>query len=351
MEKNNLTAQQKYADRKIKFAMMGIGMAFISAISLVTFQNFNATAQNIVYSEYDTGPATNFMLCLMLLSLCECTCRIIIAIFSKVRNGIPFREYGRLWNVKSSRIVLVSALVAGPVATACTVSAVTYAGSTYTNIILTLTVVLIAIGGRIFLKENTNARMFLGVILVLAGCAVASWSKPEAIESGAFYLGIMLALAAAVGFAVEAIISTHAMDVSDTLELCAMYRATGGAVLELSIALIFAAITGNLDIFGQALSFVFHTPAVMLFLLLTGIAMSFQYGLGYTCFNYCGAVRGNVIIYTTPIWSIPIGIIFTKIGLLDYQVTTLGVIGAFVVVLGVIVVNCKPSELFNLRKM
>ena len=293
MQKNNLTAQQKYADRKIKFAMLGMGMAFISAICLVTFQNFNASAQNIVYALYDTGPTTNFMLCLMLLSLCECTCGIIVMIFSKVKNGIPFVEYKRLWKVKSSRTVLISALVAGPIATACTVSAVTYAGSTYVNIILTLTVVFIAIGGRIFLKENTSARMYLGIVIVFAGCAIASWSKPEAIESAAFYLGIALALAAALGFAVEAIISTHAMDVSDTLELCAMYRAIGGAVLEFSIALIFAAVTGNLDIFTQALSFVFHTPFVMLLLFMTGVFMSLQYGLGYTCFNYCGATRGK----------------------------------------------------------
>lgn len=97
--------------------------------------------------------------------------------------------------------------------------------------------------------------------------------------------------------------------------------------------------------------YIFHSPLVLLFLLLTGFFQAWQYGLAYTSWHYCGAVRSNVLIWSTPIWSIPLGPLFDKMGILDYNVTMLAIVGAIVVVFGVVVVNCKPSELFNLRKM
>ena len=291
------------------------------------------------------------MVVLMMLAMCEGSGGIMVLIFNKGYNGIPFREYPRLWKIKTSRTVLISALVAGPVATACTVSGVYYCGSTYANIILTLTVVFCAIGGQLFLKEKAGARMYLGIIISMAGCIVAGWSKPEAIESGIFYLGIILCLFAAIGFATEAVISTHAMDMCDPLELCGMYRMIGGAIIEFAIAFIIALATGNVELFVNVLEFIFQSPIVLLFLLLTGFFQSWQYGMAYTSWHYCGAVRSNIIIYTSPIWSIPMGLLFAKMGIMDYNVTWLAVVGAFVVVIGIIVVNCKPSELFNLRKM
>lgn len=351
MEKNNLTADKKFADLKIKLASFGLIMSAVSAITLVVFQNFNAAAQEIVFANFETTTLTNFMLVLVMLGMCEGSGGIMVIIFNRVYNGIPLSEYPRVWKVKSSRTVWIAALIAGPIATACTVSGVFYCGSTYSNIVLTLTVVFTAIGGQIFLKERINPRMYIGVVLVFVGIIVAGWAKPEAIDSGVFYFGMALCLLAAIGFAAEAIISTHAMDICDPMELCGMYRMVGAAVLEISIAIIVAAVTGNMALLGAVVGFIFKQPLVLGFLLLTGFFQAWQYGLAYTSWHYCGAVRSNILIWSTPIWSIPIGPIFAKLGILEYNVTTLAIVGAVIVFLGVIVVNCKPSELFNLRKM
>ena len=351
MESRNLAADKKFADLKIRLATFGMVMSLISAITLVIFQNFNAAAQDNVFGTFETSTLTNFMLVLMMLAICEGSGGIMVIIFNKVYNGIPLREYPRVWRVKISWTVLISALVAGPIATACTVSGVYYCGSTYANIILTLMVVFTAIGGQIFLKERVNPRMYFGVALVVLGCIIAGWAKPEAIESGAFYFGIALCLIAALGFAAEAVISTHAMDVCDPMELCGMYRMVGAALIEILVAVGVAAVTGNLPLLGAVIGYIFHTPLVLLFLLLTGFFQAWQYGLAYTSWHYCGAVRSNVLIWSTPIWSIPIGPIFAKMGILDYNVTMLAIVGAIIVVFGVVLVNCKPSELFNLRKM
>lgn len=351
MESRSLAADKKFADLKIKLASFGMIMSLISSFTLVIFQNFNASAQEIVFGTFETNTLTNFMLVLMMLGICEGFGGILVIIFNKGYNGIPFREYPRVAKVKISWLVLISAVIAGPIATACTVSGVFYCGSTYSNIILTLMVVFTAIGGQIFLKEKINSRMYVGVVLVVLGCIIAGWAKPDAVESGAFYFGIVLCLLAAIGFAAEAVISTHAMDVCDPLELCGMFRMVGAALVEFLAAFLVAVVTGNLALLGAVVGFIFHSPLVLMFLLLTGFFQAWQYGLAYTSWHYCGAVRSNVLIWSTPIWSIPISLIFEAMGILEYNVTMLAIVGAIVVVFGVVLVNCKPSELFNLRKM
>ena len=66
-------------------------------------------------------------------------------------------------------------------------------------------------------------------------------------------------------------------------------------------------------------------------------------------YSYCGATGGSAILFSTPIWSIPIGIVMSKMGIISFSVTALGILGAFVIVVGILIVLAKPSELFNLR--
>ena len=42
---------------------------------------------------------------------------------------------------------------------------------------------------------------------------------------------------------------------------------------------------------------------------------------------------------------------FAVVGLVPYNVTALGIIGAVVVVIGVVLVLAKPSEMFSLRNI
>ena len=354
---NNLNAQEAYQSKKIRLAKFGLFIAWISAITYPIYQNFNVAATSRVYNiaetvhsfiPFDSGILTTYLVTLVLLAMCEFTGGVLVVLFTLFR-GAPLREYRRLWETKSSRIVLVSAFSAGPVATACIVMGVNLAGSTYANIILSLTTVIIAIAGQIFLKENLNARVYVGIIIVIAGCILASYAPPVGVKN--FYLGIIVTLIATIGFTVEAMVSTQAMDVTEPLEVCGLYRMIGGGIMEILIAIIFGAATGHLDLIAQTLRIVAASPLVALFIFLTACAMTFQYGCGYLCYNYCGAVRGSVIIYTTPIWSIPLGYLFSAMGILPYHVTPVAIIGSFVVVIGVILVLCKPSELFNLRNI
>ena len=84
-------------------------------------------------------------------------------------------------------------------------------------------------------------------------------------------------------------------------------------------------------------------------LLVTGFVMAIEYATVYVAYAYLGAARGAAILNTNPIWSIPVGFAFAGLGLFPYSVTTMGIVGALVVVVGVMLIIAKPSELLDLR--
>ncbi len=348
MDNVNIDARAKkiYEDRKVRLAVLGLFMAWISALSLVVFQNFNVVATERISEQFADSLVFTYVLTLVTLFFCEFCGGILMIIFNTVR-GIPLAEYGRIWNVKSSRSVLCSAALGGPLATACSIVGISFCGSTYGNCIIGLTPVVTAILGTIFLKEKTGVRVFVGIIITVAGVVVASIAPPEGVTN--FYLGLLVTLVAPIGYAIEAIISTHAIDVSDPLIVCPLYRMIGGGLLEMVFAIAVCLATGHMAWIAEIFTIIFTEPSVLIFLLLTTVFLTIQYNGIYVAYSYCGATRGSAILFSTPIWSIPIGMIMAKTGIISFSITTVGIIGAVVIVVGIFVVLAKPSELFNLR--
>lgn len=342
----NAKAKKMYEDRKVRRAVLGLILAGISALALVFFQNFNVKVTELIGGQFPETLLFTYILSLVVLGICEFSGGILMILFNMIR-GIPLAEYLRIWQVKSSRTVLGAAALGGALATACSIMGISFCGSTYGNCIIGLTPVITAILGTIFLKEKTGVRVFVGILLTVAGVVIASIAPPTGVSN--FYLGLLITFAAPVGYALEAIISTHAIDVSDPLIVCPFYRMIGGAVLEFICAVSVCMATGHLGWISGIFSIIFSEPAVLLFLILSVIFMTIQYNGIYVAYSYCGATRGSAILFSTPIWSIPIGLVMGRMGIMSFSVTTMGVVGAFVIVVGIFVVLAKPSELFNLR--
>lgn len=342
----NEKAKMMYEDRKVKLAIFGLVLAWISALSLVIFQNFNVIVTEKISVHFPELLLFTYVLTLVILFFCEFLGGLLMIAFNTLR-GVPLAEYARVWQVKSSRSVLGAAVLSGPLATACSIVGIGLCGSTYGNCIIGLTPVITAILGTIFLKEKTGIRVFCGILLTVVGVIVASIAPPEGVSH--FYLGLLITCVAPIGYAIEAIISTHAIDVSDPLIVCPLYRMLGCSLMELFCAVVVCAATGHLGWISQIFGIIFSEPVILLFLLLSTIFMTIQYNGIYAAYSYCGATRGSAILFSTPLWSIPIGLVMAKMGIMTFSVTTLGIIGACVIVVGILVVLAKPSELFNLR--
>ena len=99
--------------------------------------------------------------------------------------------------MKVSWMMLLAAAFAGPLATGCWMAATPFCGLTTVAIVTSLGPILTAIFGRFFLHEKLNARIYLGIIIVIAGAIVAGYSGASGAGSN-FILGIILAFMAPI---------------------------------------------------------------------------------------------------------------------------------------------------------
>ena len=344
----NLKAKTLHEKRKMNLAIFGLTIAFVAAVANTTFQNFNVAATGIIQQGFYSTLLAAYVLSLLTLATCELIGGLLMVCFNLFK-GIPLAEYPRAWRVKSSRTILISAILGGPIATAAAVMAIALCGSTYANCVIGLTPVVTAIFGIIFLKEKAGARVWIGIIICTAGVIIATLAPPEGVTQ--FYTGIALVCICPIAYAIESIISTHAVDVTDPMIACPLYRMIGSAFIEFIIAICVCAVTGHLGWIALAFSILFSSPLCILFILCTAVFMCIQYNGTYTSYTYCGAIKGSAILWTGTFWTIPIGFTMSALGILPYNVTMLGIAGAVVVVIGIMLVVAKPSELFSLRNI
>ena len=76
-----------------------------------------------------------------------------------------------------------------------------------------------------------------------------------------------------------------------------------------------------------------------------------QYLLIYSALVKCGPARTQAMVYTSPIWSIFIGLAGHAVfgDLYEYGYNMQTIIGAVIVAIATVLIVCKPSELLTLR--
>ena len=338
---------QVYEKKQTKSIVFGLVVAFIAAMFLCVFQNFNVAASAMFEESFASGLLSVYFMCVMVLGVCEIGAAIMTVIFNRMR-GIPFAEIKRTWNVNSAKTIMISSIIAGPIGTASSLVAITLIGSTYANCIVGLHPVVTCFLGVILLKEKVNPRILAGIAIAVGGALIANFiGAPEGATN--ILLGVLIAAIGPIAFALEGVISTHAVDVTDPMIACPIFRLFMSGVFEVVICIGLVVITGHVEWIGLLFGLITSSPLCMLFLVCCMIGMVVQYNGTYSSYNYCGAVKAQAILCTGTFWTIPVGFIMGGLGIIDYAVTITGVIGAICVVIGILMVVAKPSELFNLR--
>lgn len=348
----NQSAEEVYTNKKIGIAKFGMFIAWISSLTAIMMGIFNSSASTIISGEMTDAKSVlaTSIIAITILGFNDIIGGIFCMIWNLI-NGKGFKEFKRMINFKVSWMMLLSAIAAGPLATGLQMSSYNLCGITYTTAVLGFSPVLTAILSRFVFKENLSIRAWIGIILVFGGVLVSCFlGKPEAAGSN-FTIGIILACLCPIGFALEGMFSTYAGDLIDPLEGCAFYRSICSGIMGLVAMVILSAATGMMSVFTGTVSCIFTNPMTLLFTILMGFNAFLSYSTTYVGFNKCGPARCLAIVNTMPVWSIPLGLIFAKLlkGYYEYSVTMPAIAGAVVVVVGVILIVAKPSELFNLR--
>lgn len=238
---------------------------------------------------------------------------------------------------RSGKVIVLAALMGGPIGMTGYVLSISYIGAAYTAIISALFPGVGALLSYIFLKEKMKGYQLAGLTVSILGVITLGYS-PGGNESTNILLGFLFALMCVIGWASEAVIIAYGLktqEISDRLAL---------QIRQLTSAIFYGAI---IIPFVGGWSFTLSilptkTAAIILLAALFGTASYLFY---YKAINKIGASKAMALNITYSAWSIVFGAI-----ILNEEVSLRSVIYALIIVGGSVTAAANLEEIVKLKK-
>lgn len=246
------------------------------------------------------------------------------------------REFGRCLFSKMGIYIIISAVLSGPLAMSGYLLGINMAGASYTAVITSCYPAIGTILAVMFLKEKLNARTLVGILLCVVGAIATGYVSPTETAHSTFYLGIIFAFVAAIGWGLEGVFGAYVMDVVDP-EIAISVRQTASFLMYIVFVIPFIQ---GFDILVNA-----FTGSNLFVLIAAGIVCSVSYITWYLGLSMTGVGRAMSLNITYPIWVIILE------WLINGVMPSLNlIIGCLVIVFGAMLVSGNPKEMLNLRE-
>lgn len=353
---NSALTAKKRADAS--FFKKGISTALMSGICYGLYSAFLtlAMARGIWAQWYDPNVTTlsPFVIAFLLGTLGSAindSCSAVWAFFNAARKG-KVGDFFRTIPTKPGMIMIIAALIGGPISSAAYVIALQMAGS----IVIPITALCPAIGavlGRILFKQELNKRMLLGIgICVFASFLIGMNSLGADAPKGMF-LGIMIALIAAFGWGLEGCVAGFGTSMIDYEIGITIRQTTSGLANLLILVPIFSLIASGGIGLGQQLTWqaITSLPAMAIFFV-SGFFALYAYSLWYKGNSMCGAALGMACNGTFSFWGpffcwIILGVV---LGMDGWNIPMIAWIAAVLMALGILIIAMNPLDLLRKKE-
>jgi drug/metabolite transporter (DMT)-like permease len=285
--------------------------------------------------------AANFIAPLITLIFNDAFCAIWAAGYFSIFGRR--KELLRAFRTRPGKILFAASIIGGPIAQGGYYIGLSTAGLAYTAGISALFVVIGPVLARIFLRQAISKRVWVGIIVCVIGSIVMAYTAPEGVDTNLFYLGILCAFMAAVGWGAEGVIASFGTAVIEP-SIAVTIRWISSSTLS---ALIFIPLLTLIAVSGDYSGFSMFTeilsnPTTLAVLAVAGLAGA-GCGIGwYTAGNIVGAGKGCALNSTYVAWGILLAIVF-----LGQEITAQVIVGGALVLTGAILVSWNPGELFK----
>lgn len=265
-------------------------------------------------------------------------------------------DFARSINTKPGRILIVAAIIGGPLASTAYVIGLQMAGS----IIVPIAALNAAIGaliGRIIYKQKLSGGMILGIVICFAAAVIIGlfgYGIPEGGLAGIFgnmsgeaVIGIIAAFCAALGWGIEGAVGGYACCMVDTEVAICIRQCTSGIVNAVILCSLLSLMGG--DGIGSGLALVGHAladgPSIWMFFI-GGVFASWSFKFWYKGASMCGAALGMGCNGTYAFWGplyclVVCGLIFGGEG---WNIAWPGWVGAIIMVIGIFVLAISQQK-------
>ncbi|MEW6696626.1 MAG: hypothetical protein AB1341_04645 [Bacillota bacterium] len=260
-------------------------------------------------------------------------------------------DYFRTLKTKPGKIMILAALIGGPIASTAYVVALQMAGS----IIIPITALCPAIGAilaRILYKQKLTPRMLLGIgICFIATLMIGSTSMSADAPEG-LLLGLAIAFICAFGWGLEGCVAGYGTSMIDYEIGITIRQSTSGLANLIILVPVMAILAGNIglapSLMGQAVT---SGPAIIWFVV-SGFFAVFAYSLWYKGNSMCGAALGMACNGTFSFWGpffcwLVLGVFAGQEG---WALPPIAWAAAVVMALGIWIIAMNPLDLFRRKE-
>lgn len=261
-------------------------------------------------------------------------------------------DFFRTLNTLPGKVMILAALIGGPISSAAYVVGLQMAGS----IVIPITALCPAIGailGRVLFKQELNGRMKIGIaICVLASFLIGSTSiggdKPPTM-----FWGICIAFIAALGWGFEGCVAGYGTSMIDSEIGITIRQITSGMANLLILLPIMSAMAGNTTLSFDLAVQAFTSGSAIIWFVFSGLFSFLSYMFWYRGNSMCGAALGMACNGTFSFWGpfwcwIVLGVIA---GIGGWGLPPIAWFAAFLMAFGILVIAMNPLDLFKKKEV
>lgn len=326
---NAMSADVLKTNANKKFRKTGLSVGMISGLTYGLFSTFVVVAS----AKAPLAGAVGLFAAPYIASAIN---DLIAAIWLLIYNAQTgrIREIGRSLRTFPGFIVILGAILGGPVANGAYLMGLSMAGA-YAIPISALFTLFGAVFARIILKQKITKRVGFGMFVCVVGAIIINWVKPEGGSN--FTLGIICAFIAAIGWGLEGVLAAFGSATIDS-DIAVNIREAASGLIN---AFVVLPIVGALGLFGKTLM----TGSPVMWLAISGLCAAVSFLTWYKANCMVGCAIGMSLNMTYVFWGVLLSILF-----LGSPVTPTIVIGSLIVFVGAVLVSVNPMDLFRKKE-
>ncbi|ADK17014.1 MULTISPECIES: membrane protein [Clostridium] len=345
------------AKKKVKssFFKKGIAIGLFSGISYGLYSAFLTLATTKgVWSDWygaNTAGLTALTIAYVLGALSSGindTASAVWALIAAAGRG-KLGDFFRCLNSKPGRLIMVAALMGGPVATTAYVVALKMAGSLAVPI-SALCPAIGAILGRVLYKQELNKHMIVGILICVCASGLIGLQSVTGNAPAGAGLGMVIALIAALGWGLEGCIAGYGSCMVDSEIGIAIRQTTSGlSNLIIFIPIISVIVGNNAGLAFHLTAKAFTSGPAMIWLAISGLCAYLSFMTWYKGNSMTGTALGMATNGTYSFFGpffcwIILGVIF---GISGWSMAPIVWFSAILMAVGIFVIAVNPIDLFR----
>ncbi|WP_312648400.1 hypothetical protein [Aminipila sp.] len=261
-------------------------------------------------------------------------------------------DFFRTIKTKPGAVMIVAALIGGPIASTAYVVSLQMAGS----IIIPITALCPAIGailGRVLFKQELNARMMAGVAICIIASIMIGTTGMSADAPAGLMLGILIAFIAALGWGIEGCVAGYGTSMIDYEIGITIRQCTSGLTNLIILVPLWGILSGGgIGLAGELIGDVVTDMPSLIFFIISGFASVYAYSLWYKGNSMCGAALGMACNGAYSFWG-PF-FIWIVLGIFDGQpgkgLPPIAWAAAIVMIFGILMISMNPLDLLKKKE-